>query len=88
MTRETVEEKARRYLAEGRIVVTRVLGDTVDAVCQGETGSWELGHRPGQGWFCSCPVRGRCSHLAGLWLITIRRRPPVQATGPSHERAA
>ena len=76
-TREDTEAKARRYLAEGRLVVTRLLGDTVDAVCQGTSGSYELGHRPGQGWFCSCPVRtGRCSHLAALWLVTIRRRPP------------
>ena len=77
MTRESTETKAARYLAEGRLVVTRVLGDTVDAVCQGTTGSYELGHRPGQGWFCSCPVRtDLCSHLAALWLVTIRRRPP------------
>lgn len=76
-TREDTEAKARRYLAEGRLVVTRLLGDTVDAVCQGTSGSYELGHRPDQGWFCSCPVRtDRCSHLAALWLVTIRRRPP------------
>jgi hypothetical protein len=76
--RETVEQKARRYLAEGRIVVTRVLGDTVDAVCQGQEGSYELGYRPGRGWFCSCPVRtDDCCHLRALWLITIRRRAPA-----------
>jgi hypothetical protein len=73
--RETVEAKARRYLTEGRLVVTRVLGDRVAAVCQGETGSYDLGHTPGRGWFCSCPVRtDRCSHLAALWLVTIRKR--------------
>jgi hypothetical protein len=77
MTHETIDAKAARLLAAGRIVVTRVLGDTVDAVCQGDTGTYELGHRPGRGWFCSCPVRGdRCSHLTALWLITIRRRTP------------
>jgi len=77
MTREMIEDKARRYLTEGRVVVTRLLGDTVDAACQGDSGSYELGHRPGRGWFCSCPARGdRCSHLAALWLITIRRRSP------------
>lgn len=76
MSAETVEAKARRYLGEGRLVVTRVFGDHVDAVCQGETGSWELGYAPSRGWWCSCPVRtDRCSHLAALWLVTIRRRP-------------
>jgi hypothetical protein len=63
--RESVEQKAARYLTEGRIVVTRVLGDTVDTVCQGTAGSYELGHRPGRGWFCSCAVRGDdCSHFS------------------------
>ena len=74
MTRETVDAKAARYLAEGRIVVTRVLGDEVTAVCRGDTGSYDLGHTPGRGWWCSCAVRtDKCSHLAALWLITIRR---------------
>jgi len=76
MTRESVDAKARRYLAEGRVVVTRVLGDKVTAVCQGETGAYDLGHAPSRGWWCTCPVRtDRCSHLAALWLITVRRRP-------------
>jgi len=33
MTRETIEAKARRYLAEGSLTVTHVLGDQVAAVC-------------------------------------------------------
>ena len=88
MTRESIESKARRYLGEGRLVVTRVLGDQVDAVCQGKTGTYDLGHSPGRGWWCSCPVRtDRCSHLAALWLVTIRRRSAIQANGPSLRRA-
>ena len=75
MTRETVEAKARRYLGEGRLVVTQVLGDHVSAVCQGDTGAYDLGYSPGRGWWCYCPVRDdRCSHLATLMLVTIRRR--------------
>ena len=75
MTHETVEAKAARYLAEGRLVVTRVLGDHVSAVCQGQTGGYELGYTPARGWWCSCPVRtDRCSHLTALWLVTIRRQ--------------
>lgn len=75
MTRETVEEKAHRYLTEGRLVLTRVFGDHVNAVCQGETGTYDLGYAPSRGWWCSCPVRtDRCSHLTALMLVTIRRR--------------
>jgi uncharacterized Zn finger protein len=76
VTRESIEVKARRYLAEGRLVVIQVLGDHVSAVCQGETGAYDLGHIPGHGWWCSCPVRtDRCSHLTALMLVAIRRRP-------------
>lgn len=75
--RESVEDKARRLLATGRLTVTSVVGDHVAAVCQGDTGCYDLGHQPGRGWWCSCAVRtDRCSHLAALWLITIRRRAP------------
>jgi len=49
MTREAITAKAARYLAEGRLVVTRVLGDHVAAVCQGETGAYDLGHDPARG---------------------------------------
>jgi uncharacterized Zn finger protein len=72
--RETVQAKALRYLTEGRVVVTGVLGDQVTAVCQGETGAYDLGHAPGRGWWCTCPVRtDKCSHLTALMLVTIRR---------------
>jgi hypothetical protein len=75
MTPETVESKARRYLAEGRLTVTHVLGDQLAAVCMSESGPYDLGHTPGRGWFCSCPVRAdRCSHLTALMLVAIRKR--------------
>jgi len=79
MTRETVEQKAARYLTEGRLTVTYVLGEHVAAVCMGQSGAYDLGYSPGRGWFCSCPVRADdCCHLRALWLITIRRRAPAQ----------
>jgi hypothetical protein len=52
MTRETVEAKAARYLTEGRLTVTRMLGDHISGVCMGDTGAYDLGYdprRPG-GW--------------------------------------
>ena len=81
MTRETIPAKARRLLAEGRVTVTRVVGDVVDAVCAGDTGVYQLGHDPARGWWCSCPVRpGRCSHVEALRLVTIiTARQPVAA---------
>jgi hypothetical protein len=74
MTRETVDQKARRYLGEGRLTVTHVDGDFVTATCRGDGEVYELGHEPGRGWICSCPVRSdRCCHLDALRRVTVRR---------------
>lgn len=69
MPREHHETKGRRYASEGRLTVTRVQGFDVAAVCRG-AGAWHrLGHRPGAGWWCSCPARSRCAHLFALQLV-------------------
>jgi hypothetical protein len=84
VTRETIEVKARRYLGEGRLAVTHVLGDHVAAVCQGETGTYELGYTPARGWWCDCAARRECAHLVALQLVTVRRRTPF--TGSADTR--
>lgn len=67
--RESVDRKARRYLAEGRL---RVLSEDVGAVtatCRGGGATtYRLGRDRG-GWWCTCPARGRCSHLTALALV-------------------
>ena len=88
MTRETIESKGRRFLVEGRLVVTHVLGNHVTAVCHGDSGGYDLGHdprRPG-GWWCACPARGECAHLVALQLVTVRRRAPVPGAGSADTR--
>ena len=61
MSREDAVAKARRYLAEGRLLVTGVSGDHVTAACRGDGEIYRLGHNPGDGWWCSCPARtDRC----------------------------
>jgi hypothetical protein len=52
--RETAQDKARRYVLEARLLVTRVDGDTVLAECRGSGEIYHLGHAPNRGWFCSC----------------------------------
>ena len=75
--RETVAEKAIRYLAEGRLTVTRRDGDLVEATCEGSDGAiYFLGHhpdRPGY-WPCSCPAPSGCCHVIALQLITVPRK--------------
>lgn len=69
MPRESAAAKARRYLTEGRLVVEHVHPGEVTASCRGDGTVWRLGWRPGTGWWCSCPARGRCAHLLAVGLV-------------------
>lgn len=84
MTREGVDAKARRLLAEGRLVVERVerwpvgappesQGTLIVARCRGDSGNvYRLGYDPrNQQWRCGCEARGRCSHLIALQLVAV-----------------
>ena len=78
--RENVATKGRRYVAEGRLIV-RALDDdagTVDADCRGSGAVWSLG-RDTDGWWCSCPARSTCSHVAALQLV-VALEPRETAT--------
>jgi uncharacterized Zn finger protein len=75
---ENVEQKARRYLTEGRLRIERVDRGTealgfVVATCRGSDGDvYHLGHDPrGKGeWRCTCPAKAkRCAHLIALRLV-------------------
>ncbi len=81
MTRETIAAKAARYLAEGRVTVTRVAGDLADAIVMGDSGEHHVSHDPA-GWRCTCPARVRCSHVEALKLITVSR---VAAPSPEDD---
>jgi hypothetical protein len=74
MPRESIAAKAARYLTEARLTITAVDGDHVTATCRGDGEVYDLGHTPGQGWHCTCPVwTDRCSHLIALRSVTVRR---------------
>lgn len=64
--RENAATKARRYLTEGRLIVTYVNRDRVRAVCRGDGAVHRLGFEHGT-WTCTCEVRtDACSHLRAL----------------------
>lgn len=72
---ENVEQKARRYLAEGRITVMSVAGPNglIVAEARGTEGIYHLGFDPTKNqWRCTCRSgrKGRCSHLTALKLVT------------------
>ena len=83
MARGSAETKGRLLLTEARLVVSCVDGDLITASCRGDSGEvYTLGHDPQRGrWYCTCQeMKGRCSHLVALQLVTIRQR------GEGHEQ--
>lgn len=78
VTRESAETKGRRYLIEGRLVVELVDAQQIAATCRGTGAVYQCGYARGS-WFCTCPVRGRCSHLVALMAVTVA--PPLRRQG-------
>ncbi len=71
MTRETVEEKAIRYLTERRLRIVLVSPDVVEAAARGNDNTvYRTRREAGKGSACSCPARGRCCHREALERVT------------------
>ncbi|MBA2742497.1 MAG: hypothetical protein H0U46_10850 [Actinobacteria bacterium] len=73
--RTSVHDKGRRLLTEGRLRVTHVtpVQRLIVAECKGDTGEiYALGFDPvKREWRCTCKeLKGRCSHLVALQLVT------------------
>jgi uncharacterized Zn finger protein len=73
--RESVQVKARRLLAEGRVeIVTRLPGQVlarVKGTDQTYTVRWESGH----GWSCDCEAgANKCSHRVAVGLVIVPDR--------------
>lgn len=66
--RENAASKGRRYLVEGRLIVTAINAMGIAANCRGAGEVHQLGYRRGR-WWCSCPAKGVCSHLTALRLV-------------------
>lgn len=74
MPRESVFDKANRYLAEHRLSVELVDRQRIVASCRGSGALYVCGYERG-GWHCDCPNPGRCAHLTALQAVTVA--PPV-----------
>ena len=70
---ENAAAKGRRYLIEGRLLVTHVDGYVIRARCRGSDTIYHLGYEWNR-WHCDCPARGTCAHLHALQLVTITRK--------------
>ncbi len=79
--RESLTERALALIADGRLVVTLVDGEQVQATVRGTDTTHLVGYRRG-GWYCDCQAHRfgqRCRHLAAVQLVC--RRPTRQPAG-------
>ena len=72
MSRENARAKGVRYLGEGRLTVVYVDPERIRAECRGAGAVYRLRWTEREGWACTCPSRGRCSHLWALLNVTVR----------------
>lgn len=85
--RENAEQRGRRLLAEGRLLVHAVGPSHVDATCRGSGEVHHVTYRRG-GWHCTCPALGRCAHLVALMLVTAPLQPAPAPWSQVEERSA
>lgn len=72
MTRENAAAKGRRYLLEGRVVVTEVNRHRVAASVRGDGHLYRAGWEHGR-WSCACPARSdSCSPLPRVQTELLR----------------
>jgi uncharacterized Zn finger protein len=66
------QTKARRLLSEGRVTVTRKIGDEVRARVRGDRTTYDVSFDPiGLRWRCTCKSRYECSHELAVALVTV-----------------
>jgi hypothetical protein len=69
--RETVQEKALRYLGDGRVRIRAVNPAGVEAEVRGGGDAIYKTRREGRRWSCSCPAWQRqCCHVRAVRLVT------------------
>ena len=75
--RESVRDKALRYIAEERVRVRECNEDdgVIAADVRGHGHIYAAG-RDDRGWFCSCEAHGTCCHVTALMLVTVMEPLP------------
>jgi uncharacterized Zn finger protein len=73
VVREAAAGKARRYLAEGRVVMIRVTESTALARVRGDGEVHTVTANP-KFSSCTCPAVGRCAHELAVGLVVTLPR--------------
>lgn len=69
MVRENAAAKARRYLTEGRVILTEVSPGRIGARVRGDGSVYDIRFQDGH-WSCDCPaLTDQCSHLRAIRLV-------------------
>jgi uncharacterized Zn finger protein len=68
--RDTIPEKAARFLSSGAVHVQRADGTKVAATVEGD-GRYVVVF-DGEGWACSCAAWKSCSHAAAVELVAAK----------------
>ena len=68
----TVDEKATRLLIEHRLQIVLATDKAIAARVRGDSGIWDVYWSKFEGWTCSCPCWGRCSHIQAAVDVTMR----------------
>jgi uncharacterized Zn finger protein len=70
---ENAATKARRLLAEARIRILEAndYAGTLAAEVRGDSSAVYVVAHDADGWHCTCPTRGLCSHVRALMLVTV-----------------
>lgn len=73
MPRENAATKGRRLLTEGRLRVLQVDEDdgTFSAEVRGDSARVYSVSFDVDGWGCTCPTRGLCSHIRACQLVVV-----------------
>jgi uncharacterized Zn finger protein len=80
VAREDAASKGRRLLTEGRLGVTSVQPEAVEAFVRGDSAEfYRVGFRDRE-WWCSCPSGAanpvRCSHVRALQIVVVISEGP------------
>jgi len=66
----TIEAKANRLLADGRVFVRWSTPEVVAAVVRGDGGVYDVRLDRGH-WTCPCEARVTCSHMTAVMRVTV-----------------
>ena len=69
-SREGAQQKARRYLLEGRVMIRSVGRQGVRAHVRGQGHCYKVAYEGGGGWSCTCPARtSRVLHVIAVQIV-------------------